>query len=74
MTSALRILQEITTGYSIFEKDQVLTESQLNSITNYLNDQNRLASIYLVGVGVVSGLRVSLAGDYHRRRPALLQE
>ena len=61
MTSAIRILQDLTTGYSIFEKDQVLTESQLNSITNYLNDQNRLASIYLVGVGVVSGLRVLLS-------------
>ena len=61
MTSALRILQDLTTGYSIFEKDQVLTESQLNSITDYLNDQNRLHSIYLLGVGIVSGLRVSLA-------------
>ncbi len=63
MTAAIRILQDLTTGYSIFEKDQVLTESQLNSITNYLNDQNRLASIYLVGVGVVSGLRVSISSD-----------
>ena len=63
MTNSLRILQEITTGYSIFEKDQVLTESQLNSITNYLNDQTRLTSIYLLGVGVVSGLRVSLSSD-----------
>jgi hypothetical protein len=63
MTSALRILQDLTTDYSIFEKDQVLTESQLNSITDYLNDQNRLASIYLVGVGIVSGLRVSISGD-----------
>jgi hypothetical protein len=63
MTSALRILEEITTGYSIFEKDQVLTESQLNSITNYLNDRTRLNLIYLLGVGVVSGLRVSLSTD-----------
>ena len=63
MISALKFLQQITTGYSIFEKDQVLTESQLNSITNYLNDQTRLTSIYLLGVGVVSGLRVSLSSD-----------
>ncbi|GBO53445.1 hypothetical protein APA_1352 [Pseudanabaena sp. lw0831] len=61
MTTSFRTLQDLTTGYSIFEKDQVLTETQLNSITNYLNDQNRLASIYLVGVGVISGLRVSLS-------------
>jgi hypothetical protein len=63
MTSALRILQELTSGYSIFEKDQVLSASQLNSIANYLNVQNRLHSIYLLGVGVVSGLRVSLSSN-----------
>jgi hypothetical protein len=63
MKDTLKILQEITTGYSIFEKDQVLTESQLNSVTDYLNDQTRLTSIYLLGVGVVSGLRVSLQNN-----------
>jgi hypothetical protein len=71
MTSALRILEEITTGYSIFEKDQVLTESQLNSITNYLNDRTRLTSIYLLGVGVVSGLRVSLSSDVIKVTPGI---
>lgn len=61
MTTSLKILQEITTGYSIFEKDQVLTERQLNSVTDYLNDQTRLTRIYLLGVGIGSGLRVSLS-------------
>ncbi|BAY09888.1 hypothetical protein [Calothrix sp. NIES-2098] len=63
MTAALRILEEITTDYTIFEKDQVLTESQLNSVADYLNDQTRLTRIYLIGVGVISGLRVSIEND-----------
>jgi hypothetical protein len=63
MTSALRILEKITTDFTIFEKNQVLTESQLNSVTDYLNDQARLMRIHLLGVGVVSGFQVSIAGD-----------
>ncbi len=63
MTPALRILQELTTGYSIFENNQVLTAKELNSVTNYLNDQARLNSIYLLGVGVVSGLQASLSNN-----------
>ena len=63
MTDALKILQEITTDYTIFEKDQVLTETQLNSVTDYLNDQTRLTRIYLLGVGVIAGLRVSVQNE-----------
>jgi hypothetical protein len=63
MTSALRILEQITTDFTIFEKNQVLTESQLNSVTDYLNDQARLMRIHLLGVGVVAGLRVSISSD-----------
>mgnify|MGYP003336723736 CR=1 FL=1 len=55
MTDTLRILQQITNNYSIFEKDQVLTERQLNSVTDYLNDQTRLTRLYLLGVGVKIG-------------------
>lgn len=63
MTDALKILQNITTDYSVFENDQVLTASQLNNVTNYLNDQTRLTRLYLLGVGVIAGLRVSLSSD-----------
>ncbi len=63
MTAPLKILEEITTGYTIFEKDQVLTEKQLNSITKYLNDETRLTRVNVLGVGVVSGLRVSIQTD-----------
>jgi hypothetical protein len=63
MTPALRILEQITTDFTIFEKNQVLTESQLNSVTDYLNDQARLMRIHLLGVGVVAGLRVSISSE-----------
>ena len=61
MTSLFNSLAEISTGYSVFEKDQVLTEAQLNSVSEYLDDQDRLNRVNLIGVGIVCGLRVSLA-------------
>jgi hypothetical protein len=60
-------LDDITGGYAVFEKDQVLTHDQLNSISNYLDDQSRLGRIKLLGVGVVCGLRAAL----QRNRVAL---
>jgi hypothetical protein len=61
--NALRILETITTDYTIFEKDQVLTEAQLNQVTNYLNDQNRLTRINLLGVGIASGLQATIESN-----------
>ena len=61
MTSLFNSLAEISNGYSVFEKDQVLTEAQLNSVSEYLDDQDRLNRVNLIGVGIVCGLRVSLA-------------
>ena len=49
MADMLRSLDTISNVYSIFEKDQVLTESQLNDVTNYLDDQNRLTRVNLTG-------------------------
>jgi len=60
MTDIMKTLEKITTGYSIFEKDQVLTHDQLNSISEYFDDQTRLTRVKLLGVGIVCGLRVSL--------------
>lgn len=56
----VRRLDEITTDYAVFERDQVLTERQLNSITEYLDDQNRLSRTQLLGIGIVGGLWPSL--------------
>ena len=63
MTQILKSLEALSIGYSVFEKDQVLTHDQLNSISGYFEDQSRLTRITLVGVGVVCGLRVALQGN-----------
>jgi hypothetical protein len=61
MNEVLRSLEEIDTVYTVFEKDQVLTDEQLNGVVRYLDDQRRLASVRLVGVGIGCGLRPSIA-------------
>ena len=58
----IRSLDDITTRYTVFEKDQVLTHDQLNDLAGYLDDQERLTRVGLLGVGIVAGLRVSLSG------------
>ena len=63
MNTVLKSLEAITTGYSVFEKDQVLTHEQLNSVADYFNDQTRLTRVRLLGIGLVCGLRVSADGD-----------
>ncbi len=57
---SLQSLKEISTQYSVFEEGQVLTSHQLNSLTQYLDDQDRLTRVGLLGVGIVAGLRVSI--------------
>lgn len=52
----VRRLDEVTTDYAVFERDQVLTEDQLNSVTEYLDDQSRLTRTQLLGIGIVGGL------------------
>lgn len=63
MAQALINLSSISTGYTVFEKDQVLTEKQLNSVSSYLDDQERLTRVSLSGVGISCGLQVSLAAN-----------
>lgn len=52
-------LTKLSRQYTVFERDQVLTSDQLNSVTDYLNDQARLTRVELLGVGIVAGLQVS---------------
>lgn len=54
----LRSLDRLANQYTVFEPDQVLTHSQLNSVSSYLDDQDRLTRVALLGVGIVAGLRV----------------
>jgi hypothetical protein len=61
MVDVLKSLEEITTGYNVFEKDQVLTHLQLNQLSNYLDDQGRLTRVALLCVGIGCGLKPSLS-------------
>jgi hypothetical protein len=63
MAQILRSLDVISSGYSVFEKDRALTHDQLNSVTDYLDDQSRLTRTNLLGVGIVWGLRVTQQGN-----------
>lgn len=54
-----RSLETLSSEYSVFERDQVLTEAQLNSVASYFDDQARLTRVALLGVGIVGGLRPS---------------
>ncbi len=51
-------LDSLSTDYPVFEPDQVLTDTQLNGLTQYLDDQDRLTRVELLGVGIAGGLRV----------------
>ena len=52
-------LREITTEYSKFNANQVLTETQLNTFIDYFDDQNRLSRLGLSGVGIACGFEVT---------------
>ncbi|WP_430931727.1 hypothetical protein [Saccharicrinis sp. 156] len=53
-------LTEITTKYHTFVDNQVLTKDQLNEFVTYFDDQNRLTRVFLYGVGIVCGFKLSL--------------
>jgi hypothetical protein len=45
--------------YPVFESSQVLTSSQLNQVTAYLDQQSRLTRAQLIGMGIVCGFELS---------------
>jgi len=51
-------LEDITSAYSLFRDNQVLTANQLNEIVHYFEDQQRLSRILLSGVGRVCGFEL----------------
>lgn len=56
-------MSQIIPTYPIFEGSQVLTSDQLNQLSAYLDQQNRLTRSKLIGIGIVCGLQVHpLAG------------
>ena len=62
MPPVLRSLATVTTGHTVFEPNQVLTDTQLNSVADYADDQIRLTRVRLLGVGIACGLEVAAAG------------
>ncbi|MEL6637509.1 MAG: carboxypeptidase-like regulatory domain-containing protein [Bacteroidota bacterium] len=48
----------IVKNYPIFEPNQVLTHTQLNNLATYLDQQNRLTRVKLIGMGIVCGLEL----------------
>jgi hypothetical protein len=44
--------------YPIFEANQVLTNTHLNNIFDYLDEQERLTRARLIGIGIVCGLEI----------------
>src|ERR1043165_2597703 len=42
-------------SYPVFENNQVLTSSQLNQLVAYLDEQNRLTRVKLIGDGIACG-------------------
>lgn len=48
--------------YPVFEANQVLTNSHLNDLFSYLDEQNRLTRANLVGIGIVCGLQLEFNG------------
>jgi hypothetical protein len=64
MADPIKVLQLLgstpASTYTVFERDQVLTHGQLNELSLYLNQQERLTRTNLVGVGVISGLDLAV--------------
>ena len=54
-------LERLADHYTVFERDQLLTHGQLNSVADFWGGQVRLSRVALSGVGLVSGLHVSRA-------------
>ena len=48
------------TMYPIFEPDQVLTDTHLNNMFAYLDQQEHLTRNKLLGIGIVCGLHITV--------------
>ena len=51
----------IPKSFPHFVPDQVLTDTQLNSLRDYLDTHDRLTRTHLVGTGIVCGLHIAYA-------------
>ena len=63
MANVIQHLTDVSTGYKVFEDNQVLTKEPLNGLVDYLDDHQRLTRVALMGVGIVAGLRLSVSNN-----------
>lgn len=56
-------MESLFDHYPVYEANQVLTSGHLNDAFEYLEQQERLTRSHLVGIGIVCGLEVTLAGS-----------
>jgi hypothetical protein len=52
-------------SYPVFEPNQVLNHTHLNSMRNYLEEQNRMTRSRLIGTGIACGLGISVNSQHH---------
>ncbi|WP_114325455.1 hypothetical protein [Candidatus Colwellia aromaticivorans] len=63
MAIILSSLAKLANDYTVFNKDQVLSDEQLNSLSKYFDDQDRLTRVNLIGVGLVCGCNIEMQGN-----------
>jgi hypothetical protein len=63
MANNLSSLAKLANNYTVFNKDQVLSDEQLNSLSKYFDDQDRLTRVNLIGVGLVCGCNIEMQDD-----------
>ena len=66
MADPIKVLQSLgaplASQYAVFERDQVLTHTQLNEVATWLDQQDRLSRVSLVGIGILAGLHLATDG------------
>ena len=60
----MRKLEELLTTYPVFQPNQLLTSEQLNTVVEYLEQQERLTRQGLIGIGIVCGLEGRITTHY----------
>ena len=50
-------------GFTFFAEDQVLTADQLNQLVHYLDFQDRKTRAWLVGTGIICGLKINVSEE-----------
>ncbi|RPI19306.1 MAG: hypothetical protein EHM58_02295 [Ignavibacteriae bacterium] len=54
---------DIINTFPVFEPNQVLSDRHLNTLINYLEQQDRLTKNKIIGMGIVCGLEITAGND-----------